>query len=330
MIQTNIQSNSLKLLTNAVSLLLIVGAVLCVYTPNNIVLKNWASYAAQITMGYWALGLLFLALRQPRLTMYSFVCCAFLCIYLKSATNPALQLPTKTGEPSFKVAQFNLSAHSGDYSSFLNILRKEKANIVSIQEVTPDWANVLEDSLRIMYPHQCSYQTTNQTTQLYSLKVLSRVPFSVCDTLFCDNVPSLILSFKNTVKQKPVYIISTYIEPPLFTSAYKRLQKQLDTIAFKIKTINAPVITVGDYNVAASTNEVQLFRQMANLNDSRRGYRPSRADGHFSLLDVPTDHIFYTNHFNCIDFQTISGVESERLGILGVYQFVQDSLIVNR
>jgi endonuclease/exonuclease/phosphatase (EEP) superfamily protein YafD len=325
MIQTNIQSNSLKLFTNAVSLLLIVGAVLCVYTPNNIVLKNWASYAAQITMGYWALGLLFLALRQPRLTMYSFVCCAFLCIYLKSATNPALQLPAKTSEPTFKVAQFNLSAQT-DKASFLSVLRKTKADIVSFQEVNQDWADVLEDSLRIMYPHQCSYLTEN----IYSLKVLSRVPFSVCDTIFCDNVPSLILGFKNTVKQKPVYIISTYIEPPLFTSAYKRLQKQLDTIAFKIKTINAPVITVGDYNVAASTNEIQQFRQIANLNDSRRGYRPSRADGHFSLLDVPTDHIFYTNHFNCIDFQTISGVESERLGILGVYQFVQDSLIVNR
>jgi endonuclease/exonuclease/phosphatase (EEP) superfamily protein YafD len=325
MIQTNIQSNSLKLLTSAVSLLLIVGAVLCVFTPNNILLKNWASYAAQITMGYWVLGLLFLALRQPRLTMYSFVCCAFLCIYLKSATNPALQLPTKTGEPTLKVAQFNLSAHTGDYSSFLNILRKTSADIISIQEVTPDWSHVLEDSLK-MYPHQCSYQSLD----IYSLKVLSKHSFAICDTLFCDNVPSLILGFKNKPKDKPVYIISTYIAPPLFTSAYKRLQKQLDTIAFKIKTINAPVITVGDYNIAASTNEIQQFRQMANLNDSRRGYRPSRADGHFSLLDVPTDHIFYTNHFNCIDFQTISGVESERLGIMGVYQFVQDSLIVNR
>jgi endonuclease/exonuclease/phosphatase (EEP) superfamily protein YafD len=326
MIQTDIKSKRLQLMTNAASLLLIVGAVLCVYTPDNILFKSWAAYAAQITMGYWVLGLFFLTLRLPRLTMASFICCAFLCIYLKSATNPALQLPIKTGESSFKVAQFNLSAQTGDKTSFLNVLRKTKADIISIQEVTQDWANVLEDSLRKTYPHQCSYLTEN----IYSLRILSRAPFSVCDTLFCDNVPSLILGFKNTVKEKPVYIISTYIEPPLFTSAYKRLQKQLDTIAFKIKSINAPVITVGDYNIAASTNEVQQFRQIANLNDSRRGYRPSRIDGHFSLFDVPTDHIFYTNHFNCIDFQTISGVESERLGILGEYQFVKDSLIVNK
>jgi endonuclease/exonuclease/phosphatase (EEP) superfamily protein YafD len=327
MIQTATQSIRLQLLTQAASLLLIVGAVLCVYTPDNIVFKNWAAYAAQITMGYWLLGLLFLALKQPRLTMISFVCCAFLCIYLKSATNPALQMPTKTGEPTLKVAQFNLSAYTGsDYSSYLNVLRKTNADIISVQEVDRNWAHVLEDSLRNMYPHQCGYLSSN----LYSLKVLSKHSFAICDTLFCDKVPSLILGFKNKPKDKPVYIISTFIEPPVFSSAYKRLQKQMDTIAFKIKSIYAPVITVGDYNIAASTNEIQQFRQMANLNDSRRGYRPSRADGHFSLLDVPTDHIFYTNHFNCIDFQTISGVESERLGILGVYQFVQDSLIVNR
>jgi endonuclease/exonuclease/phosphatase (EEP) superfamily protein YafD len=327
MIQTNTQSKRLQLFNSAASFLLIVGAVLCVYTPDNISLKGWASYAAQITMGYWLLGLFFLAVKQTRLTMVSFVCCAFLCIYLKSATNPALQLPTKTGELSFKVAQFNLSAFSGDKSSFLNVLRKTKADIISIQEiVTQDWADVLEDSLRIMYPNQCSYLSTD----IWSIKVLSKVPFSVCDTLFCDNVPSLILGFKNTPKGKPLYIISTYIAPPLFSSAYRQLQKQLDTIAFQIKRLNAPTLTVGDYNIAASSAEVQQFRQLANLNDSRRGYRPSRTDGHFSLFDVPTDHIFYTNHFNCIDFQTISGVESERLGIMGEYQFVQDSLIVHR
>jgi endonuclease/exonuclease/phosphatase (EEP) superfamily protein YafD len=328
MIQTDIKLKRLQLLTNAASLLLIVGAVLCVYTPNNILLKGWAAYSSQITMGYWLLGLFFLTLRLPRLTMASFICCAFLCIHLKSTTNPALQMPTKTGEPTLKVAQFNLSAHSGSFSSFLNVLRKTNADIVSIQDIGPGWVDVLEDSLQIMYPHQCSYESTS----LYSLKVLSKYSFAICDTLFCDNIPNLILGFKDRTraKSKPVYLISTYIAPPLFNSAFKQLQKQLDTIAFKIKSINAPTITVGDYNVPASANEVQQFRQMANLNDSRRGYRPSRADGHFSLLDVPTDHIFYTNHFNCIDFQTISGVESERLGIMGVYQFVQDSLIVNK
>jgi endonuclease/exonuclease/phosphatase (EEP) superfamily protein YafD len=326
MIQTETQSKRLQLFNSAASFLLIVGAVLCVYTPDNIEMKGWASYAAQITMGYWLLGLFFLAVKQTRLTMVSFVCCAFLCIYLKSATNPALQLPTKTGEPTFKVAQFNLSAHTGDYSSFLNVLRKTDANIISIQEVDRDWAHVLEDSLIKKYPYQCSYLSL----EMYRLKILSREPFSICDTLFCDNMPSLIIGFKKTAKEKPVYIISTYIAPPLFSSAYRQLQKQLDTIAFQIKRMNAPTLTVGDYNIAASSAEVQQFRQLANLNDSRRGYRPSRTDGHFSLFDVPTDHIFYTNHFNCIDFQTISGVESERLGIMGEYQFVQDSLIVHR
>jgi endonuclease/exonuclease/phosphatase (EEP) superfamily protein YafD len=326
MVQANTRSKRLQLFNNAASFLLVVGAVLCVFTPNNLAFKGWASYSAQITMGYWLIGLLFLVLKQTRLTMVSFVCCAFLCIYLKSTTNPALQLPTKTTEPTFKVAQFNLSAHTGDYSSFLTVLRKTNANIVSIQEVRQDWAQVLEDSLQKMYPHQCTYQTLD----IYSLKVLSKESFSICDTLFCDNVPSLILGFRKIAKEKPVYIISTYIAPPVFSSAYRQLQKQLDTIAIQIKKKNSPTLTVGDYNIAASSAEVQQFRQLANLNDSRRGYRPSRTDGHFSLFDVPTDHIFYTNHFNCIDFQTITGANSERLGILGEYQFVKDSLIVNK
>jgi endonuclease/exonuclease/phosphatase (EEP) superfamily protein YafD len=326
MIQTEIQSKRLQLIINAASLLLIVGALLCVYTPDNLMLKGWASYASQITLGYWLLGLLFLSFKLNRLTMVSFVCCAFLCIYLKSTTNPALQSPARTGEPTLKVAQFNLSAYAGDYSTFLTVLRKTKADIISIQEITPDWNRILTDSLNVTYPHQCDYLTM----EIYSLKVLSKYSFAVCDTIFCENVPSLILAFKNKANEKPVYIFSTYIGPPLFSSAYLKMQKQLDTIAYQIKKIHAPTITIGDYNIHASSAEIQEFRKLANLNDSRRGYSPAMTDGHISLLDVPTDHIFYNNHFNCIDFQTVSGPQSERLGILGVYQFVKDSLIVNK
>jgi endonuclease/exonuclease/phosphatase (EEP) superfamily protein YafD len=322
MIQTELRSKRLQIFNNAVSLLLIVGAVLCVYTPNTLMLKGWASYASQLTLGYWLLGLFFLSLKLNRLTMVSFISCAFLCIYLKSTTNPAIQLPNKTSEPTLKVAQFNLSAYNGDYSSFLKTLRKTNADILSIQDIPYDWGRILTDSLKGFYPHQCDYQSVG----IYSLKVLSKYSFAVCDTLFCDQVPSLILGFKNKANDSQIHIISTYIGPPVFSSAYAQMQKQLDTLALQIKRHSAPTITVGDYNIHASSSEIQHFRQLANLNDSRRGYRPS--DGYFSLLDVPTDHIFYTNHFNCIDFQTISGTHSERLGILGVYQLVKDSLMV--
>lgn len=322
----SLKSERLQIMTTITTLLLIVGAVMCVYTPDNFRWKWWASYASQITIAYWLLGLLFLSLKNSRLTMVSFVCCAFLCIYLKSTTNPALQSPAKTGEPTFTVAQFNLSAFTGDYTSFLKILRNTNADIISVQEITPDWNRVFDDSLGVTYPHQCDYQSLD----IYSLKVMSKYSFAVCDTLFCGNVPSLVLGFKEKLNKKSVYIFSTYIAPPIYASAFRQMQRQFDTIAFEIKKINAPTITVGDYNTHASSSEIQIFRQSAHLNDSRRGYSPSQSDGHISLLDVPTDHIFYSNDFNCIDFQTISGFHSERLGILGRYQFVKDSLIVNK
>jgi hypothetical protein len=53
-------------------------------------------------------------------------------------------------------------------------------------------------------------------------------------------------------------------------------------------------------------------------------------DGHISLFEVPVDHLFYSKHFQCIDFQTIKGLKGERLGITGIYQFMQDSFYVGQ
>ncbi len=320
--ETKEKTKQSRIAENIIACLLAIGAILCVYTPNYLVFKYWAGYSAQITIVYWLFGFAFLVVKRPYLTMASFICCAFLCLYLKSTTNPALEPVRKTSEPIIKVAHFNASSNTE--SSILNAVRTCGADIISVQEVTPGWNKLLKDSVSDKYRFQCDIVTLD----VYSLKILSRFPFASCDTFYCGNVPNLVVGLKNQATKNNLYIIGTYIAPPVFSSAYLQLQRQLDSVASHIQRANGPVITVGDYNIHSSSYEIQQFRRSANLNDSRRGYRPDLNNGYISLLDVPTDHIFYTNQLNCVEFQTISGVNSERLGIIGSYQFNKDSLVL--
>lgn len=305
-----------------VSFILITGVVLCIYSPNYLIFKWWSRLAPQIAIAYWILGTLFLAIRKPRLTMVTFVSCLFLCIYLKDATNPALAPPKITDEPIIKIAQFNITASNSHYDSTIMAIKNTNVDIVSVQEVSPDWGKILKDSLKEVYPYTCEIEGLD----VYSMKLFSKFPFASCDTFYCDMIPNLAVGFKNPYAKGNLYVISSYIAPPVYATAYKELQKQLDTLAAYTERLSSPVITLGDYNIHASSYEIQQFRRDAKLNDSRRGFRPDRNDGYISLLEVPTDHIFYTSHFNCTEFQTISGPSEERLGIKGSYQFSKDSI----
>ena len=63
------------LLQRAIGAVLIMGALLCIFQPEYHSLRVFTRFAPQITMGYWLLGLGFLAIKQARLTMLSFICC---------------------------------------------------------------------------------------------------------------------------------------------------------------------------------------------------------------------------------------------------------------
>ena len=308
-----------------VSVFLILGVILCVLTPNFFFFKWWSKYAMQITIAYWFIGLGFLIYRNIQVTLTAFICCSFLCLYLRNTTNPDLVPPVKTNEPFISIAHFNLTSATGTHEQTLSIIKNIDADVISLQEVTRDWNAVLKDSLACQYPFSCEVATLD----FHSAKLYSKYNFVSCDTFYSQGVPNLIIGFPNQYNEGHLYVISSYVEPPLFETAYFKLKSQLDTIASFVNQLKSPIITVGDYNIHSFAYEIQQFRHKAKLNDSRRGYRPYRNDGRIALLEVPIDHIFYSSHFTCIEFQTISGAQSERLGIKGLYQFNKDSMVVN-
>jgi endonuclease/exonuclease/phosphatase (EEP) superfamily protein YafD len=310
--------------TKLITIMLIIGVFFCIITPNFTIFKWWSRYAMQITIAYWVLGLAFLFLKHIRLTLVAFICTVFLCLHLRNTTNTALELPVKTNEPIISIAHFNLSSGTGTNQQTISAIKKINVDIVSLQEVTPEWEQLLQDSILCDYPYTCQVATLD----FHSSKFYSKFKFASCDTFYAQGVPNLVIGFPNMYNGGQLYIISSYIEPPLFEQAYLKMKTQLDTIASHVKRLKSPVITLGDYNIHAFSYEIQEFRKEASLQDSRRGYRPTRNDGRIALLEVPIDHIFYSNHFSCVEFQTISGSQTERLGIKGLYQFNKDSMFI--
>ncbi len=297
---------------------LLSGALICIFPPQNFFFKSMVKYAIQIMFGYLALGLFFLILKQPKLMFTCFIACSILAIHLKLNTNPDLKKPQPTeNQTIIDIELFNISNINEDPDGTINKMLASKACILSIPNVDPMLYEFLKDTLSEKFPY-----CTKRIGFDPGIAVFSKFEINNQDTFFVENLPNIIGSIKPDGQDQELFFISSTTLPPFYTKDYDRLKKQLNKIAEKVSAINAPILTLADYNLVQWSDEIHDFRNKAGLKDSRRGFSPTAGDNVFgSFFDSPRDHIFFSEHFKCIGFENIESSSQQHLGIKGSFQF---------
>ncbi len=306
---------NLKQIHYSLSALFIIGALVCVFPPDFFIFKISAQFAAQIMLFYLALGLMFLGFKNFKLMFTSFACCAGLCLFLKYTTNSELALAVPTNEETLSIAHYNVTS-TDDYQFLIDEVLRSDADLISLQEVTPDWDIVLQEALTEKYPHS----KTVVRFDPFGLAVYSKYPLNNVDTFVCENVPNIVGTIALANSDKEVCFITSHTLPPFYTSDYKRLRSHLRRIAAFSNESACPVITIGDYSAVPWSYEIQDFRAVSKLNDSRRGFFPT-SNGSFSIFQLPSDHIFYSKQLECTHFEDMEHPVIGHLGVRGSYQF---------
>jgi len=244
----------------------------------------------------------------------SFACCAGLCLFLKHASNADLSVPLETREDIIQVAHINLSASEEDYDQTIQSILQTKADLISIQEVTPDWRDVLQ-TLSSIYPHSSIIESLDP----FGIAVFSKFPFSGLDTLHFENIPTICGQIKAEGVGKSIHFISTHTTPPLFSSAYVKMQNHFKMLNRHIRQVDLPIITMGDFHAPPWWGEIQELKEVGRLTDSRR----SASYGFSDVFQTPIDYILYSNNLTCTEFKPIHNkTDSHRFGIQGTYQFI--------
>ena len=297
--------------------LIIVTTLLCVFTPDIFVFKQGAAFTVQIMFGMLLAGMLFLILDQKRLTFLSLGAAGILALFLKVSADQSMSFPSVNQNPSVSVAHIDLSS-SDEYSSTMHSLLSSDVDVISLQEYTPYWDNYLPEQLRTRYP----YQLTMTRIDPYGMAIFSKYPLSKSDTLLFEDfedVPSLHASIILNAETE-VHFVSSHTMPPVNDKTYDRIRSYFELIGRYVKEIEEPVITLGDYSLPSWSDEIKLFKRVAELRDSRRDIVPGTPGRQIFLFNIPIDHIFYTNEIECTAFGTISDSTATPLGITGSYQ----------
>ncbi len=292
------------------TLLIILGAIICIYTPNYLFIKIGTRFAGIFMLSYLALGLFFLVIKQPGLMMTSFICCAGLCIFLKNSSNSTLLHPIKTIGQVVNVAHFNMTSADDDLEAAVETILESNADLISVQDVTPEWKYLLNETLHEEYP----YNTTIERLDPFGLAVYSKYPLISIDTFFSEGVPNLHGKLKMDEKELDFFAVHT--TPPLYNTAYTSMKKQISQLSGLTKLVENPVLIMGNFHAPPWWSEIQNFRSEANLEDSRI----SAAIGISDIFQSPTDYILFSDQIKCVGFQNIYAPNQAQFGIQGSYQ----------
>jgi len=290
--------------TISAAVILIAG--LAVFYPDDILGFKLLDYNVHLMIGLMILGFSALMIDYKKVMSISLGACLIMCMILKNASNDTMIMPSVNTEPHLSIAHFNVS-NIQDLDHLVNTISEIDVDILSFQELTPDWNYVLQDKLKENYPYNMSIVRIDP----YGMAFYSKREFNSMDTFLFDSKPNLEAEI--TIDNQEITVLSSYILPEISKSNSKFTKDHLDMISYKIRDKDSPVIALGDYNMVYWANAISRFRSKAQVIHSRRDVSE---DG----LKPPYDHIFFSTDLECTRFQNINDLQENHIGILGVYQ----------
>lgn len=299
------------------TILLLLPALLVIFAPAVYSFKWLVDYSVQVMFAYLGIGFVFLIFSKNYWLGLTWGSCMILSMFLKYTSNQAFSFETPTGGRIIKIANYNVSFVED--SVVINLTRsilENEAQLISIQEMTPDLDSIIIDEVKAKYPYTYSLRRADY----YGMLVLSSIPFIQIDTFNFGNIPNIIGSLSIDGSEKTIDFIISYCQPSFSSLTYQQLKEHLKTIAMKAKQSKHPIITMGTYNTVPWAPEVQDFKKIAQLNDSRLGLAPTTASSSNPLFQIPIDHIFHSNSLKCTNFQAITHRNIAHLGIEGTYE----------
>ncbi len=313
MIKSFLNKREVKL---ALSVLLVLPALLVMFAPAMYSFKWFIDNSVQVMFAYFGLGFLFLFFSKNYWLGLGWGSCIILCVFLKYTSNQAFSFEPPSGGKTVKVANYNISFVEDSLVNIVHSILANNANLVSIQEVTPD----IDSFLRVSLQEKYQYQYSLKRADYYGMMVFSNLPIEKIDTFNFGAIPNIKGTLKLEGSENGFDFIVSYCPPSFSSSTYILLKEHLKAIAKKAKESSESVITMGNYNTVPWAPEIQDFKKIGKLNDSRLGLAPASSSSSNPLFQIPIDHIFHSNKLKCTNFQALSYNQHPHLGIEGTYE----------
>jgi endonuclease/exonuclease/phosphatase (EEP) superfamily protein YafD len=194
--------------------------------------------------------------------------------------------PTCSGDP-LRVVTVNAWFMNDDRAALVGWLNRTDADIIALQEITPQWVTALEPLAR-RYP----YRKFMPRDDPYGIALLSRWPFDDVQAVdFAeDGPPSLVAEVE--VRGRQLQVIVLHPPWPVTPRLQVARDRALQRAAALALTQPASTVVLGDLNLTPYAPAFGRFVSESGLRDAFAGgaWRPTWQVG-FWPLALPIDHV---------------------------------------
>ncbi len=292
------------ILSAAIIILSLITAAV-VFQPEGHLFRYFTNYALEILFLTLGVSFVFWIAKWHYSMYYGLFCTGILCLFLKSSTNPnpTYAAPVDDLEETLDIIQVSVD---GDYEEFCMNLLESNADIISIQEVTPDWDFFFQEFLVDSFPYFISVPSIS----FNGLSIYSKLPFLATDTFYYKETPNItgMVSLDDNQK-KTIRLLSTYTNP-IFTND---LKEHFTKIVEEVKYLNGSLVAMGSFNTVAWSSEMKYFTNELNLVNSKRSVNP--------FTQGTYEHIFHSQYMECSSFEGFTDTMGNDLGLRVQLQF---------
>jgi endonuclease/exonuclease/phosphatase (EEP) superfamily protein YafD len=285
---------------------LLAGGVVLAFAPD-----LFLTMLARAFLWQWALGFVVIALWNVRGQRWWSVGAALMAAALTFW--PPLTSIDQAGEqsdaPLLKVAQMNVFQPNQDHAEVLTAALRSDADVISFQEVSPLWAEILERGLHASYPYHRMMPGTN----CYGIALFSRMPFEEAAVRQLCSRPMVDAVVRTD--SGPVRVISVHASSPGDYESFRERNAQLDQLAPLINDSTLPTVLIGDLNTVSWDRAFTRLCRRAELREHSDGTTATWPSvGGFAL--IPIDHVLVSEQLSVAEQSTFSIAGSDHRGLL--------------
>ncbi len=183
------------------------------------------------------------------------------------------------------------------------------ADVISVQEVSPEWAVALREGLGGRYP----YAHIEPRTNCYGIALFSRIPFTDVRTITLHGTP--LIEAVLAVDDKPVRVVAVHTSSPISYEHFRRRNDQLADLAAHLTLSDTATIVVGDLNTVPWDRAYQRFCMRAGLHSTTAVTQSTwPAIGPVAL--IPLDHLLLSPGITPSALRTVHIPGSDHKGLL--------------
>ena len=225
---------------------------------------------------------------------------------------PSLNGLSSTSETSLSILHFNLDRENRQRQSVITYLDQQEADILLLQEITPDWLSLIEQEL-IHYEIVTALPQSNSQGSAVLKRRDEQLSTNLAVTstqihAFPSDSTRSILSAEVTLNGQTMTLLSLHVTRPRNASTSEFQKTELEAIAHWVHTIQPPthpVIILGDFNSTPWSQVFHTFQRQSGLSLAQQGWglKPTWPTRLPSWLQIPIDCCLHSSSLTTVDYQ---------------------------